>query len=118
MLKFTGADGIMIGRAAQGRPWIFAHIAHYLATGMLLPRPDPQWIGDLLEDHLEGLYSLYGSRHGVRIARKHIAWYSRDMRDSSTFRRRVNQAATPADQQRLIRQFFLCREEGEKQHEL
>ncbi len=114
VLKFTGADAIMIGRAAQGRPWIFRHIAHYLATGEQLPQPRPAWIGALLLEHLEALYSLYGARHGVRIARKHIAWYSRQMRGAAEFRQEINKMESTRDQQQLVRRFFVDGSKGEK----
>ena len=107
VLQFTGADAIMIGRAAQGRPWIFRHIGHYLATGETLPAPEPDWIGALLLEHLDGLYRLYGTRHGVRVARKHIAWYSRDLPGSADFRRRINAVDTPQEQTRLIHGYFM-----------
>jgi tRNA-dihydrouridine synthase B len=114
VLKFTGADAIMIGRAAQGRPWIFRHIAHYLATGERLPQPRPAWIGALLLEHLDALYSLHGARHGVRIARKHIAWYSRQMRGAAEFRQEINKVESTRDQQRLVRRFFFDGSKGEK----
>ncbi len=114
VLKFTGADAIMIGRAAQGRPWIFRHIAHYLATGEQLPPPQPAWVGALLLEHLDALYSLYGARHGVRIARKHIAWYSRQMRGAAEFRQEINKMESARDQQRLVRRFFVDGSRGEK----
>jgi len=106
VLKFTGADAIMIGRAAQGRPWIFHRIDHYLRTGKTLPPPSPQWIGEVLLEHLEALYDLYGREHGVRIARKHIAWYSREMKGGADFRRRINGATTADEQEQLIETFF------------
>ncbi len=114
VLKFTGADAIMIGRAAQGRPWIFRHMAHYLATGEQLPQPRPAWIGALLLEHLDALYSLYGARHGVRIARKHIAWYSRQMRGAAEFRQEINKMESTRDQQQLVRRFFVDGSRGEK----
>ncbi len=114
VLKFTGADAIMIGRAAQGRPWIFRHIAHYLASGEQLPQPRPAWIGALLLEHLDALYSLYGARHGVRIARKHIAWYSRQMQGAAQFRREINKVESTRDQQQLVRRFFFDGRKGEK----
>ncbi|WP_456379676.1 tRNA dihydrouridine synthase DusB [Thiolapillus sp.] len=114
VLKFTGADAIMIGRAAQGRPWIFRQIAHYLATGEQLQEPEPRWIGDLLLEHLDALYSLYGQQHGVRIARKHIAWYSKHLQGAATFRQKINQAEDAQGQHDLIKAFFYCRGSGEK----
>jgi tRNA-dihydrouridine synthase B len=109
VLKFTGADAIMIGRAAQGRPWIFRQIGHYLAHGSRLPPPSPRWIGALLLEHLDAILALHGMRHGVRIARKHIAWYSREMDGGADFRRRINAAETADEQRRLIETFFLER---------
>ncbi len=114
VLKFTGADAIMIGRGAQGRPWIFRHIAHYLTTGEQLQEPEPRWIGDLLLEHLDALYSLYGQQHGVRISRKHIAWYSKHLRGAATFRRKINQVEDTQGQHDLIKDFFYCRGSGEK----
>ena len=101
----TGADGLMIGRAAQGRPWIFGDIIQYRRTGVLPPEPSPNWIRNLLLEHLDGLYTLYGREHGVKVARKHIAWYSRTQPGAAAFRRRINAAET-AEQQSLIRDYF------------
>lgn len=106
VLQYTGADAIMVGRAAQGRPWIFREIAHYLATGEHLPEPDPLWIRDLLLEHLDNLYAFYGRDHGVKVARKHIAWYSRTQPGSAAFRQLVNRAETTQEQNRLIRNYF------------
>ena len=106
VLDFTGADAVMIGRAAQGRPWIFREVAHFLSTGDRLPAPDPRWIETILLGHLEGLYTLYGERHGVRIARKHIGWYSRSHRGSAFFRRAINAAESATEQTTLIKAHF------------
>ena len=106
VLARTGADGLMIGRAAQGRPWIFGEIAHYLHTGERLPEPDPGWIRDLLLEHLEALYDLYGRSHGVRVARKHIAWYCKTQPGGAAFRQRINAAETTQEQGRLVRDYF------------
>ena len=113
VLKSTGVDGIMIGRAAQGRPWVFSELNHYLQTGERLPEPTRQWIRDVLLEHLQELYSLYGKAHGVRIARKHIAWYSRHLNDAAVFRGKINQVNNTEDQTRLIREFFNCHQLGE-----
>lgn len=107
VLQFSGADAIMIGRAARGRPWIFRQIGHYLEQGFLLAPPTRQEVGRVLLDHLTALYDFYGERHGVRIARKHIAWYSRDMEEGAAFRRAVNGVETAAGQRRLVKRFFL-----------
>jgi tRNA-dihydrouridine synthase B len=104
--RATGADGLMIGRAAQGRPWVFREISYYRQTGQRLPAPRPTWIRDLLLEHLDALYGLYGARHGVKVARKHIAWYSRTQTGAAAFRQRINTAETPREQGRLIRDYF------------
>jgi tRNA-dihydrouridine synthase B len=106
VLQNTGADGVMIGRAAQGRPWIFREIAHFLETGRRLPEPDPEWIRDLLLEHLDALYGLYGTAHGVKVARKHIAWYSRTQPGAATFRQRINAALTTQEQGWLVTDYF------------
>jgi tRNA-dihydrouridine synthase B len=86
VLRHTGADGLMIGRAAQGRPWIFREIAHYLATGEELATPDAAEIQAICRDHLAEIYSFYGEVAGVRIARKHIAAYTRTFAGAHRFR--------------------------------
>jgi len=106
VLQQTGADALMIGRAAQGRPWLFSEIAQYLEQGSERPTPSPDWIRDLLLNHLNKLYDFYGPEHGVRVARKHIAWYSHAQRGSSEFRRQINQASNPQEQNRLINDYF------------
>jgi tRNA-dihydrouridine synthase B len=89
VLELTGADGIMIGRAAQGRPWLFRSIARYLESGEELPAPAVPEIGALLAEHLEGLYDLYGEEQGARVARKHIGWTVRELPGGEDFRRQV-----------------------------
>ncbi len=106
VLDYTGADGVMIGRAAQGRPWIFRTIDHYLRTGEHLPEPPVSWIRDVMLGHLEGLYAFYGEDLGVRIARKHIGWYSKGQTGGAAFRQYINQAATVEEQLRATREFF------------
>ncbi len=106
VLEHTGADAVMIGRAAQGRPWIFREIDHHLRTGGLLPEPDPIWIKDLLLEHVENLYHHYGEYQGVRVSRKHIAWYSKRQSGGSAFRRGINAAETTQQQLSLIQAFF------------
>ncbi|MGB5733662.1 MAG: tRNA dihydrouridine synthase DusB [Thiohalocapsa sp.] len=117
VLNDTGASAIMIGRAAQGRPWIFREIAHYLSTGQLLPAPSPCWVRDTLLSHLEELYGFYGEARGVRIARKHIGWYCRgisgiNQHQSATlpamrFLELVNRADTAQQQTERVRAHFL-----------
>ncbi|RMG36882.1 MAG: tRNA dihydrouridine synthase DusB [Gammaproteobacteria bacterium] len=106
VLETTRADALMIGRAAQGRPWIFGEIYHFLRTGTEPPPRSTEWIRATLLEHLDALYTFYGREHGVRIARKHIAWYSRTQPGGSHFRQQVNQAQTVHHQTRLIEQYF------------
>jgi tRNA-dihydrouridine synthase B len=106
VLAHTGADGLMIGRAAQGRPWIFREIAHYLATGHLLPSPTRAEIGALLLEHLDALHALYGEDAGVRIARKHIRWYCRSHAGSEVFWSKVNAVNCPLVQRESVAEFF------------
>lgn len=106
VLDATGADALMIGRGAQGRPWIFREIAHYLATGEKLPEPAPGEVAAILLGHLEHLYAFYGEFAGVRIARKHLGWYARDRPENAAFRQVVNRAETAGEQLRLTRDYF------------
>ncbi|WP_157670157.1 tRNA dihydrouridine synthase DusB [Chitinibacter sp. GC72] len=106
VLNSTGADAIMIGRAAQGRPWIFREIAHYLATGEELPAPQVIEIRDVLLGHLDDLYAFYGEYSGCRIARKHIAWYTKGLHGSNEFRQAMYAEESTAAQAAFTRQFF------------
>ena len=106
VLDRTGCDGLLIGRAAQGRPWIFREIAHFLATGQELPPPSTDEVGAILIEHLENLYAFYGEQQGVRIARKHLGWYAKDRVENETFRAIVNRAETAQEQLRLTREYF------------
>jgi len=112
VLDHTGADAVMIGRAAQGRPWIFREIAHFLATGEHLPTPGPAEVRDILLGHLDDLYAFHGELQGVRIARKHLGWYAKDRPENAAFRAVVNRAGNAADQQRLTRDYFDALEAG------
>lgn len=106
VLAYTGADAIMIGRAAQGRPWIFREIAHFLATGELLPLPGVKEIRSVLLEHMLEHYAFYGEYSGVRIARKHIAWYTKGLRDSNEFRQAMYQLESSAAQLAAITEYF------------
>ncbi len=106
VLARTGADALWIGRAAQGRPWIFREMAHYLATGELLDPPAPEEVRDILLGHLDALYAFYGEVQGVRIARKHLGWYAKDRPENAAFRTIVNRAESAAEQVRLTRSYF------------
>jgi tRNA-dihydrouridine synthase B len=106
VLDRTGADGVMIGRAAQGRPWMFREITHYLATGEHLPAPEVNEIHRVLRAHLHELYEFYGEFTGVRVARKHISWYTRGLAGSAAFRHAMNQLQTCAEQLAAVDEFF------------
>jgi len=106
VLDYTGADAIMIGRAAQGRPWIFREIAHYLKTGQHLDAPSITEVKDVLLGHLTELYEFYGEYSGCRISRKHIAWYTKGLRSSNEFRQSMYQVENTADQYRVVENYF------------
>ncbi|MEK7438483.1 MAG: tRNA dihydrouridine synthase DusB [Pseudomonadota bacterium] len=106
VLDHTKADGIMIGRAAQGRPWIFREIAYYLKTGAHLPPPLVTEIHQVLIAHLYDLYAFYGSDTGVKIARKHISWYTRGLAGSAGFRHAMNQLQNLEEQLAAVNRFF------------
>ena len=106
VLQQTGADAVMLGRAAQGRPWIFREIEQYLVTGQHLPPPANEEIAEIMLGHLDNLYSFYGEFTGVRVARKHIAWYLKTQPEAAAFRERVVRVETAREQYRLIRGFL------------
>ena len=106
VLKYTGADGIMIGRAALGNPWIFQQIGHYLTLGIPLAPPTKNEIKATLLSHLTGLYSIYGELQGVRIARKHLGWYSQNLFEGELLRRQFNQLDRSAAQVALVEHYF------------
>ncbi len=106
VLRATGADAIMVGRAAQGRPWIFREIAHFLATGSVLAPPLVSEVRRLLVEHLYDHYSLYGEFIGVRSARKHIGWYVRELPGAESFRAQMNTLQDSAAQIAAVQGFF------------
>ncbi len=106
VLDYTRADAIMIGRAAQGRPWIFREIRHYLDTGKTLPEPNLEEISRILLKHLDNLYAFYGDYTGVRMARKHISWYSKGQRHGAAFRQLINRVEDAEDQKNMVGEFF------------
>jgi tRNA-dihydrouridine synthase B len=106
VLLHTGADAVMIGRAAQGRPWIFREIAHYLATGEHLPPPTVAEAQALIVAHLADHYEFYGESSGVRIARKHLGWYTESLAGGAQLRREANAANTAAEQLAAVERFF------------
>ena len=107
VLDYTGVDGLMVGRAAQGRPWIFREIDHFLATGKHLPAPAVSEVAEILLQHLENLYAFYGDYSGVRIARKHLSWYSKDRPQAKQFWARINQVESVHEQYALTEAFLL-----------
>lgn len=107
VLQQTDADAVMIGRAAQGRPWLAGHVAHFLETGETRPTPDLQNVSVWLRGHLLDHYAFYGEAKGVRSARKHIGWYLQGLPGVRHFRETVFQAETAQDQLAAIDQFFL-----------
>lgn len=115
ILAYTKADAIMIGRAAQGRPWIFREINHYLATNQHLQPPEVAEIHQVLINHLHDLYEFYGEYSGVRIARKHISWYTKGLVGSAGFRQSMNQLQTSEQQIVETNKFFSkLAEEGQR----
>jgi len=106
VLEATGADGVMVGRAAQGRPWLFREIAHYLATGEHLAPPAAREIGMVLVEHLDGLYDLYGGEHGARVARKHIGWTVRALPGGEALRSSVNVLQVADAQRAAVNDYF------------
>lgn len=106
VLDHTGADAIMIGRAAMGRPWIFREILHYLQIGTHLPAPETKEIRQVLIAHLHDLYAFYGEYTGLRMARKHISWYTKGLAGSAAFRHAMNQLPTVTEQLAAVETFF------------
>jgi tRNA-dihydrouridine synthase B len=106
VLAHTGCDAVMVGRAAQGRPWIFREIAHFLEHGEELPAPSLAQVREILLGHLEHLHAFYGEVSGVRIARKHLGWYAKDRPENAAFRAVVNRAESAEQQLRLTRDYF------------
>ena len=106
VLAVTGADAVMVGRAAQGRPWIFREIDHFLRTGTHLPAPMVVEVQELMLEHLQAHYAFYGEYLGVRTARKHIGWYVRDLPEGEQFRQRMNRLEDCQLQWNAVRDFF------------
>ena len=106
VLEHTGADAVMIGRAAQGRPWLFREISHFLATGKHLPPPQVSEIQQVLLGHVHELYNFYGEHTGLRVARKHISWYTKGLTGSAHFRQLMNQLESSAEQLKAVNEFF------------
>jgi len=107
VLSCTAVDGLMIGRAAQGRPWIFREIAHYLETGRLLPPPSVSEARAVILEHLDDHYAFYGEDVGLRVARKHLHWYSASLPGASALREQVNRTESVISQRRAVDLFFV-----------
>ncbi len=106
VLDYTGADAIMIGRAAQGRPWIFREVVHYLTTGQQLPPPALQEIREILLEHVRGLHQLYGDVLGPRVARKHVGWYLAEQDCAGLFRSEFNSIEDASQQLDVLNRYF------------
>jgi tRNA-dihydrouridine synthase B len=106
VLDYTGADAIMVGRGAQGRPWIFREINHYLETGQELPEPSMEEVRSILLGHVEELHKFYGDFMGVRIARKHVSWYMQVHDQEKTFRSKFNGLESTAEQFEALTRYF------------
>ena len=106
VLQHTGADAVMIGRAAQGRPWLFREIAHFLDTGTYLLSPQVSEIQEILIGHVHELYAFYGEQTGMRVARKHISWYTKGLAGSAHFRHQMNQLESIPEQLQAVNDFF------------
>lgn len=115
VLAATGADALMIGRAARGRPWLFREIAHFLATGIGLAAPSPAEVTAVVLGHLAAMHDFYGEETGVRVARKHLGWYSHGRPGGEAFRQRVNRADTAAGQCALTAEFLADSGAGTRQ---
>jgi tRNA-dihydrouridine synthase B len=106
VLEATKADAVMIGRAAQGRPWIFREIDHFLRHGTHLPAPMVSEVRALMQEHLQAHYAFYGDYVGLRTARKHIGWYVRDLAGGEEFRQRMNRLESCKEQLAAVDAFF------------
>jgi tRNA-dihydrouridine synthase B len=106
VLEMTGADGVMIGRGAQGAPWLFQRVNTYVEKKILLPAPSFGERRDIVIGHLDAMYRFYGERTGLRVARKHLAWYAAGANCGGDYRRRVLKAETTSEQVRITKQFF------------
>ena len=106
VLRVTGADALMIGRGAQGRPWVFRELNHYLKTGKNIAPLALHEVRDIMLDHLRELYLFYGEEKGVRVARKHLSWYCIGLPNSSPFRSKVVRVQTATEQEKLTLEYF------------
>ena len=112
LLVESGADGVMVGRGTYGRPWFLSQVTHFLKTGERLPDPSLDVQREIILQHLEDMMEHYGEYTGVRMARKHLGWYSRGLHNSAEFRVKVNQQETPLGLKKLMHEFYGTLEEG------
>ena len=108
VMKITGADGVMIGRGARGRPWIFAQVKHFFSKKVLLPMPSLESRRDIIQIHLDTIYRFYGEQIGVQVAKKHLSWYCESLPSTDDFRSRFVRANSSSEQMRLTNNFFKC----------
>lgn len=106
VMQLSGADAVMIGRAAQGRPWFFRELNHYLKTGETIATLENNKVRDIMLDHLTDLYQFYGDITGVRVARKHLAWYCAGLKNADIFRSQVVRVDSASEQIRLTQEYF------------
>jgi tRNA-dihydrouridine synthase B len=106
LLQDSGADGVMVGRGCYGRPWFLKQITHFLKTGNLLPPPPLSIQKNLVFEHFEDILHHYGSEAGLKIARKHLGWYSRGLKDSSEFRAIINQTEDVSGVRKILHSFY------------
>lgn len=114
VLASTGCDGVMIGRAAQGSPWIFNQVDQFLRNGVIVAPPSPAEQQSILQEHLDALYTFYGDYTGCRIARKHVGWYLKEHNNGDNFRQLFNRLETAREQQTALQQFFELRSNREE----
>jgi tRNA-dihydrouridine synthase B len=105
-LELSGADGVMVGRGAYGKPWFISQVIAYLKTGATLPEPPLQAQLDMLLEHYDAMLEHYGTSGGLKIARKHVSWYSKGLFGSADFRTRINQIDEPGQVKVAIRDFY------------
>ncbi len=106
VINRTGADGVMIGRGAQGRPWIFAQIEHFISQKVLLPMPSIDTRRDIIHSHFDAIYRFYGEQIGVRVAKKHLTWYCKYLPDAEDFRFKFVRTNSSSEQMLLTKNFF------------
>ena len=108
VLQLTGADGVMIGRAARGQPWLFNQVSKFLTQNVRVPVPSLDTLRDIIHSHLDAMYRFYGERIGVRVAKKHLSWYCRSLANSDDFRFQFVRAENSSQQMQLTNNFFDC----------